>query len=234
MSGLILQKFLFTFQIFLKNMKKILRFGILCLTLCVFFSCSKQADLQPEKSKPVAVKQNKSVSRDDLANLTTEQTAWIYERLSATSKAELWTARLQRKLQETWNFSQVAFIERAKFSIAPHIFEANSGYEAIAESYATEALQYFTHNERFDIFGTVEFHKDLSNQEVLDLYNLGMIKTFSSFDFAEDVRCTCKWGVMGGGCDCPKGGCTVVSGPCGWFWREDCVGVCKTIAPGDK
>ncbi|TAE13233.1 MAG: hypothetical protein EAZ95_11415 [Bacteroidetes bacterium] len=213
-------------------MQKLLRFGILCLTLCISFSCSKQADLQPEKSKPVAVKQNKSASRDDLANLTTEQTAWIYERLSTTSKAELWSARLQRKLQETWNFSQVAFIERAKFSIAPHIFEANSGYEAIAESYATEALQYFTHSERFDIFGNVEFYKDLSNQEVLNLYQQG--RGISFFDSMGDVGCSCRWGVPGGGCDCIFGACTPRKRWCGWFGSQDCLGLCKTIGPGDR
>jgi hypothetical protein len=200
--------------------------------LCIFFSCSKQSDLQPEKSnKPASTKQNKSVSRENLANLTTDQTAWIYERLSATSKAELWSARLQRKLQESWNFSQVAFIERAKFSIAPHIFEANSGYEAIAENYANEALQYFTHSERYDIFGTVEFDKDLSNQEVLNLYESGTLVEFG--DSMGDVGCTCRWGVPGGGCDCPKGGCSARKRFCGWLGSQDCIGLCKVIGPGD-
>jgi hypothetical protein len=223
-----LQKFFLKPLIFSKTIKKKLSIGILCLTLCFALSCSRQTDLQPKANKTISKKQNKSTSNANaLASLTEAQTKWIFERLSPESKAQAWRNRLQRKAQQIVNVGQISFIERVLATISPNIFADYQSSRAIINNFETEALVYFSHQERRDVFGNLRFHEDLDTEEVQVLARRGFA---TSFFTNKEPKCGCRWGTYG--CECKNGGCEVSGPGCGFFWWQDCTGLCNDPTPG--
>lgn len=204
-------------------MKKVSLLLMIVATVAIttFFSCQKETkryscDDKINEFVTMNLDNFTDISWATLITYSDDTARAIYVSLSPENKMNIWIEKFEFMIEndESLNENELSFLQDVKNGLIIDFFEDDADADEFALFTNT------VYNNAVDL-GWSENRIGISFGSVFTTINPGLI-TEGNCNCVHDSINSC-WNVCGYIKDCPNAD----KGGCGWFWQEDCNGICQ-------